>query len=103
MNYFMFFNHGEIEGLFLGGSWKYTDNKVLSYSEVIVLGPTEGKVLDTILENEDGITFRIDVGSDLSSLDESFDSSDDSNLESLFLGGSLGYTDGKLLGSDEGI
>ena len=42
----------------------------------------------------------IDVGIELDSLDVFFDGSNDGKLEALFLGGSLVYTDGKLLGSD---
>ena len=43
------------------------------------------------------------IGRQLGSLDASFDGSDSGKLEWLLLGGSLGYTDGKALGSDEGI
>ena len=39
----------------------------------------------------------------MGSLDGSFDGYDDSKLEKLFIGGSLGSTNGKALGSDEGI
>ena len=39
----------------------------------------------------------------MGSLDGSFDVSNDENLEGLLLRGSVGYTDGKVLGSDEGI
>ena len=39
----------------------------------------------------------------MGSLYGSTDYSNDGKLEGLFLGGSLGYTDGKVLYSDEGI
>ena len=50
------------------------------------LGSTDGKVIGTILENVDGITICIDVGTYLVSLDGSFDGSNDGNLEGLLLG-----------------
>ena len=46
---------------------------------------------------------RIDVGKELGSLDASFDGSNYENLVDLLIGGLHGYTDGKVLGSDEGI
>ena len=67
------------------------------------LRSTVGKVLGTLLVNVDVITFGLDVGTNLGSLDGSFDGSNDGKLEGLFLVGSLVYTDGKVLGSDEGI
>ena len=53
--------------------------------------------------NVDGITLGIDVGTYLGSLYGSLDGSNDGKLEGLLRGGSLGYTNGKVLGSDEGI
>ena len=58
-------------------------------------------MLGTIPGNVYGIIHEFDVGTYLGSVDGSFDGSNDGNLEGLFLGGSLGYTDGKLIGSDE--
>ena len=63
----------------------------------------DSKVLGTILGNLDGIIIVIDVGTQLDSLDVSFDGSNDGKLECLFLGGSLRYNYGKVIGSDEGI
>ena len=57
----------------------------------------------TILGNADGITLGFDVGTDLGSSDEPLDSSNDGNLEGLLLGGSLVSTDGKVIGSDDGL
>ena len=45
----------------------------------------------------------LDVGTDLGCVDGLFDSSNDVKLEVLLLVGSLGYNDGKVLGSDEVI
>ena len=44
-----------------------------------------------------------DAGTELGSLDGSFDVYNDGKLEVLFSGYSMGYNDGKVLGSDEGI
>ena len=60
-------------------------------------------MLDTILANVDGITLDIDVGTGPSSLDGLFDGYNYGKLEGLLLVGSLGSTDGKVLGSDEGV
>ena len=97
------FNDGKLEGLLLGVSLVSTDCKVIGSDEVVKLVSTDGKVLRTILGNVDRITLDIDVGTELGSLDGSFDSSDGGNLEVFLLVGSLGYTDGKFFGSDEGI
>ena len=68
----------------------------------IKLGSTDGKVLGTVLVNIDGITLVLDIGTELGFLDGSFDGSNDGKLEVLFLGDSMGSTNGKVLGSDEG-
>ena len=47
------------------------------------------EVLGTILENVDGITVGIDVGTELGNLDVSFDGSNYGKLESLLLAESL--------------
>ena len=70
---------------------------------MVNLVSTDDEVLGTILGNVYGIIFGIDFGTELGYLDESFDGSNDVNLEGLFLGCSLGYTDGKMLGYDEHI
>ena len=64
---------------------------------------TDVKVLVTILGNIDGIIPGLDIGTQLGSLDGSFDFSNDGNIQVLLLGGSLGSTDGKVLGYDEFI
>ena len=46
---------------------------VLVFDEGIKLGLFDGKVLGTILGNADGITLRLDVGTELGYLDGSFD------------------------------
>ena len=58
------------------------------------------KVISIILVNVYGITLGIDVGTYISSLYVSFDNSNDVKLECLFIGGSLGSSNGKVLGSD---
>ena len=60
-------------------------------------------MLGTIIGNVDGTTLGIDVETELGSLDGSFYGSNDYKHESLFFGDSLVYTDGKVLGYDEGI
>ena len=80
-----------------------TDDKVIGSDEGIKLVSTDGKLLVTILGNVYGITLGIDVETDLGSLDGSFDRSNDSNIEGLLLGDSMGCTDGKVLGYNEGI
>ena len=87
----------------LGDLLGSTDGKVLGSYEGIKLGLSGGKVLGTILGNVYVIILGMDVGTELVSLDGLFDGSNDGKLERLFLGDSLEYTDGKLIGSDEGI
>ena len=59
-------------------------------------------MLVTILGNVDGIKLRLDIGTELGFLDESYDGYNEGNLEGLLLGDSLVSTNGKVLGSDEG-
>ena len=54
----------------------------------------------TILGKLDIITLGINIGTELGSLYVSFDGSNDGKLGVFFLGDSLGYIDGKVLGSD---
>ena len=61
------------------------------------------KVPGTILVNADGITLRIDDGTDLESLDGSFEGSSDGNIEVLLIWVSLGTTCGKVLVYDKSI
>ena len=61
------------EALLLKCSLLYTDGKVLGYNEVIKLVSTDGKAFDTIFGNVDGITLVIDIGTEIGSLDGSFD------------------------------
>ena len=96
-------NDDKNERLLHGDSLGYTDIKVLGYYEVIKMGLYDGKVLVTILLNVYGITLGIDVGTELGSLDGYLDGSDNNMLGGLLLGYSLEYTDGKVLGTDEGI
>ena len=60
-------------------------------------------MLAIILENLDGIILGIDIGKKLRSLDGSFGGSNYGQLESVLIGESMGYTDGKVLDCDEGI
>ena len=75
----------------------------MASDEVIKLGLSYGKVIDTILGNLDGVILRIDDETNLVYLDESFDDYNESKVEGLFREGSFLSTDGKVLGSDEGI
>ena len=96
------FNDGKLEGLLLGDSLGYTDRKLLGSDEGIKLLSTDGKMLGTIRVNVYGITLGLDVGTELGFLDGSFYGSNGGKLGGLFIVDSLGYTDGKLLGSAEG-
>ena len=87
----------------IGCSLVSTDDKVLCSDEGIKLGSTDGKVLGNILVNVYGITLGLDVATELGFLEEFFDYFNDGNIEALFLGSSLGSSDGKVLGSDEVI
>ena len=80
----------------------YTVVKLLGYDEGIKRGSTGGKVFGAILGNLDIITLGVDIGTELGFLDGSFYCSNESKLEGSCLGDSQGYTDGKVLGSDEG-
>ena len=82
---------------------RYTDGKVLGSEEFIKLVSTYGGFLGNILVNVDGITLGLGVVTDRGYLYVSFDVSNDGNLDGLLIGGSLGSTDGEVLGSDEGI
>ena len=57
----------------LGCSLGYTDGKVLGSGEGIKLVYNDGKVPVNILGNVDEITLELDVGTELGSLDRSFD------------------------------
>ena len=57
----------------------------------------------TIIGDVDGLTLGIDIGTEMGYFDGFFDSSNHSKIEVLLLVGSLGYNDGKVLGSHEGI
>ena len=91
------------EDLFLGDSLWYIDGKVLGSDEGIKLWSTDGKVLIIILVNIDIITIWIDVGTDMGSLDGPIYGSNDSNLEGILILNLLWCTDGKVIGSYEGI
>ena len=77
-----------------------TDGKVIVSDEGIKLRSTDGKVLANITGNVDGITLLLDVGTELSSLDGSFDGSNDGKPEVVLLGSSLVSTDGEVFSSD---
>ena len=61
----------------IGDSLVSTDVKVNRYDEDIKLGHTNGNVFGTILINVDGIIIGIDVGTEMVSLDGSFDGFND--------------------------
>ena len=64
-------------GLLFRGLLGSTDGKVLGSDEDMKQGHTDDKVLGTIFWNFYGITLGLDVGTDLGSLYESFDVSND--------------------------
>ena len=78
----------------------YNSDKVLGFDQSINVVLSDGKLLCTVLKNLDGFTLEIGVGTELGSLDGSFDCSNDVNIEGLFIGDSVGSADGKVLGSD---
>ena len=96
-------NDGNIEGLLLVGSLGYTYGKFLGSNEGTKLGCTGGKVSATIFRKVDIITLGIDIGTEMGFLDVSFDGSNYGKLEGLFIVYSMGYTGGKVLGSNERI
>ena len=97
------YNYGNLEGLFVGGSLGYIDDKVIGSDEGIKLGYTDVKSIGVIPWNVYVTTLGIYFGTDLGSLCESFDGSNDVRIEGLLLGDSLGYNYGKVLGSNEDI
>ena len=86
-----------------GISLGYTDGKMNGSDEGIKLGSTDGKVFVIILGNVYESILGIYVVTYLGSLDGSFDGSNGGKLERLLLRDSLGFTDGKMYGSDKGI
>ena len=96
-------NNGKLEGLLRGGSLVSTGGKVIGSDKVIQLGLSSVFLLGNILGNDEGITIFIEVGQKLRSLDEPFDVYNDVKFVGLYLGDSLEYTDGKVIGYDEGI
>ena len=92
-----------IQGLFLGVLQVSTDSKFISSVETIKLEYIIGKVFCTLLENVDGITLELDVGTVLGSLYGSFKGLNHGKLEGVLFKDSLESSDGKMLGSDEGI
>ena len=79
------------------------DGKVIGFDKDMNLGFYDGKVIDTILVNVYGITLGLDVGTELVSLDGSFDGFSYGILDGLLLADALGYTDGKVNVSDADI
>ena len=95
-------NDGNHQGLLLGVSLVPTGGKVIVSDQGIKLRSTDCKLLVTILVNVDGTTLGLDVGTEMGSLDGSFNDSNDDNIGSLLIGESLGYNEGMVLGSNEG-
>ena len=83
----------------LGSSLWYTESKVPGSDVVTKMGLFYVKLIGTILRHIYGITLAIDIGTELGSVDWSFDGTNDGKLDVLLLGESLGYTDGKVLGN----
>ena len=75
--------------MFLGDSLGYSDVKALGFDEFIILGFTDSKLIGAILLNVDLIVPGIDGGTELRSLDRSFDCSNDFNIGGLLLVGSM--------------
>ena len=87
----------------LGDSLGYTDGKVIGSDGGIKLGSIGGKLLGIILGNVYGSTLGIGVGTELCSLDRSFDDYNCGKFERLLFKDSPGYNDNKVCGCDEGI
>ena len=54
-------NDDKLDDLLLGDSLEYTDGKLLGSDESIKLGSTDGKFIDTMLRNVDGIKLGLDI------------------------------------------
>ena len=80
-----------------------TDGKLRGSDEHIKQGSTNVKLYGTILGYLDGITLRLDVVTELGSLDGYFDGYNYVKIEVVLLGDSLVFTDDKVLGSNEGL
>ena len=59
-------------------------------------------MLVTILGNVDGITLRLDIGTNMGFLDGSFDGSKERKLEGFLIGDSMRSNDGKVIGYKDG-
>ena len=59
--YFDGSNYNKLEGKRIGYCFGYSDGEVMGYEKCINLGSTDGKLLDTIFGNADGIIPDIDV------------------------------------------
>ena len=68
-----------------GNSLGYIDGKVLGSDEFIKLVSTDGKVIGTIILDVYGIKLELYVGTELGSLNVSFEGSKDDMLEGLLL------------------
>ena len=62
-----------------------------------------GKMIEIVFPNLDGIKFVLHVGNALILIHISFDGSNGDNIGSILVWDSLGFTDGKMLESDEVI
>ena len=87
----------------LGGSLGCNDGTELGSNEGIKFELSGGKLLVTMHGLVYGITLGFDVRTYLGSLDGYFDGTNYGKPEGLFNYGSLGFTDGKVLGTGEGI
>ena len=97
------YNDGNLDNFFIGDSLGSTDGKVCGYDKRIKLRSLDGRFLGNILGNVYIITLGLVVGTNMVYLDGSFDGSDDGKLEVLFKIYSLGFTDNKIPGYNEGI
>ena len=84
----------------LGIALVSNDGKVTGSYKSIKLGLFDGKGLGNILGNVDGNTLGFDVGIELGSLIGSLDGYNYDKLKDLFIGDSLGSTNGKVIDSD---
>ena len=71
---------GNLEGLLFGDLLGSTDSKASCCDEGVDIRSTHSNVLSTILVNVDVIIHGLDVGTELDSLDGSFDVSNDGNF-----------------------
>ena len=91
-------SYEKLRSLLLEDSLVSTDDKVVGSDEGIKLVLSYGNVIGTILINLYGIILGIDVGTELVSLDGSYEVFNHGKIERLSLGDSFWFTTDKRIG-----